>query len=710
MTVSIAEAGSNEGVFIKEWTSSLGNMFMYKFSFLGPLDFGGNGISGINTLCFLDGSCSSTWTGLGGNGSSNSSFNATYDTHYKSDFDYSTLNEIPIAGTMVSVNGQTVSVVLPDCSAGQFLTNQSGIACSTPSGSSFDSTNVVRDNQTHNFTKYQNFTQGFDSKGRTNFTDPWVNGTRLMNLTAQFAGDVTGLFNALVVSITHDKISDFLTTNFPFQKTNIIYSNETLLNQTINAVTNPRFMNSSTANANFLNDTNSSYFVEITNANAQFYNATNPNGYVGAAFKTNLFFTNETLFNTSVRALAPNASTTTCSGTDKFSAYNNNTGVFTCTTDTGGAGGGDNNLDFFGWISNATSVFWNGTVWGGRSLVVNTTLILNNDTNSTGFFNSTKNITANQGWFNGLYYGNGTAPKQTVLCTGGQVATGYNSDGNPNCITPPGGATVKSGSLTLIQGNCSYVPFVSSFASLPDIALGAFSNGDYNDPSYKNVTTGGIAVCVVSTNGTVAQVSNTTVLNNMNFTDPAGNSTVNLGNGTGGWANATRICTAGATCVNSWARDRTGVTTALWTNTTTTGLNAFSVSNFNQTIYMNTSKIVGALINASMDFNFTFTNNSARNFTADIFMVNKTGNYVLIWNFTYTSATANSSQQLNRIMFLGGGNFTYDGTYTIILNSSCGTSLIANNFCRAQWDNVGIKVHNKPEFRVSWIATTAGNT
>ena len=982
--------------------------------FLEPLNLGNNNVTNVNYMCFFDGTCSNTWSGLGGNGSSsNSSFNSTYDTHYKSDFDYSTLNEIPIAGSGINVNGQVVSLVAPSCNTGEVLTNTSGsLSCVTDQtgggggnttaemkaaiNSSNDAYNihfVPKANQTfYNLIVTNLLTyQGNDiSDFVTNTIEANVDANFVENLNIQigtnqitdFVAEVESNINQAYVSslgflLWSDANSQFYNASNPSKfitsggvdYTNVVLTNGSILNQTINAITNPRFINSSTANTNFLNRTNSSYFVEITNANSQFYNSSNPSNFVGSAFKTNLLFKNETelnstirnlasnlttttcsgtdkvsainnatgvvtcsadvsggsgsfdktniiysnesllnqtinavtnirflnstnstpfiertegnvrflnrtnssffveitfangqflnktnssylveitnansqflnktnssylveitngnaqwmnsstantnflnrtnssyfveitvgnnqfmnqtLVNASVRAWAPNATTITCSGNDKFSAYNNATGVFTCTTDQTGAGGpfDKTNIDYVNesqqfnqsekfnggvnftanvTLSNTTGIVLNVTngvvsgyfgmlgsgiqtmLFGSTSLSTNLAiqtagltriLILDNgavgigqtpragantditgNVNVTGIINATnvtsmdinitRNLTANQVMFSGLYYGNGTAPKQTVLCLGGQVATGYNSDGNPNCITPPGGATVKSGSVNLIQQNCSYVNFVTAFGSVPDISLGAQSNGDFNDPSYNNYSASGFTICVQSTNGTQAYAKNFTSVNNANFTDPIGNATTNAGNGTGGWANATMICTATATCVNSWAKDQSGIANNLWTNITTTGVNGYSVSNWNQSFYLNTSKIPNALINASLDFNYTFQNGTARNFSYNIWLVNKTGKYQMVWNFTYTSATANTSAQLNRIIFIGGGNLTYDGVYTLILNSSCGTTNIAKSYCRGSWDNVGLTIYNKPSFRVSWIATTAGN-
>ena len=76
-----------------------------------------------------------------------------------------------------------------------------------------------------------------------------------------------------------------------------------------------------------------------------------------------------------------NASTTTCSGTDKFSAYDNATGVFTCTPDEGG-GGGDSL-----WTNVSGVATYNGNISIGKkmSLSYNTSIEVN-DANTTIWF------------------------------------------------------------------------------------------------------------------------------------------------------------------------------------------------------------------------------------------------------------------------------------------------------------------------------------
>lgn len=54
--------------------------------------------------------------------------------------------------------------------------------------------------------------------------------------------------------------------------------------------------------------------------------------------KTNIAYFNQSQLNATIYRLGVNATTITCSGTDKISAYNNATGVFTCSSDQTGGG------------------------------------------------------------------------------------------------------------------------------------------------------------------------------------------------------------------------------------------------------------------------------------------------------------------------------------------------------------------------------------
>ena len=63
-----------------------------------------------------------------------------------------------------------------------------------------------------------------------------------------------------------------------------------------------------------------------------------------------------------------NASTTTCSGNDKFSAYNNATGIFTCTADQTSAGGGDGTGS---WVNSSTNTTTYVDVIANNSIYAN---------------------------------------------------------------------------------------------------------------------------------------------------------------------------------------------------------------------------------------------------------------------------------------------------------------------------------------------------
>ena len=93
-----------------------------------------------------------------------------------------------------------------------------------------------------------------------------------------------------------------------------------------------------------------------------------------------------------------NASSTTCSGTDKFSAYNNATGVFTCTTDSTSAGG---NIKSGGrpYLYNDST-----TIYGNDSYI-NSTYPKRDDINSTQFLSTSTNITLDEAWINSLIGG-----------------------------------------------------------------------------------------------------------------------------------------------------------------------------------------------------------------------------------------------------------------------------------------------------------------
>lgn len=146
-----------------------------------------------------------------------------------------------------------------------------------------------------------------------------------------------------------------LTLNGNLTTQNITANNVSILGRLIIGITDLwSWMTGTTANITAVN--NSAY----QNSNpSNFWNWTSYTNCSAGQFAVNFTRTGyQCLTPVGGGTTFPNASTTTCSGTDKFSSYSNATGVFTCTTDQTGAGGSSaitNRTGWDMWNRNATA-------------------------------------------------------------------------------------------------------------------------------------------------------------------------------------------------------------------------------------------------------------------------------------------------------------------------------------------------------------------
>lgn len=189
------------------------------------------------------------------------------------------------------------------------------------------------------------------------------------------------------------------------------------INNTVNSsyylTSNPAGYITNTVNASYYLASNPNGYITNT-VNTSYYLASNPAGYVSDKVNTSYYLASNpsnyitdgnTNWDNNYGFTVINATSITCSGNDKISAYNNATGVFTCTTDQTGAGSGDN----ASWNESlGNSLYYLRTDFDILDYVFTSTLdeyATRHSFNSTQF-NSTvtySNVSIKESWLDSLY-------------------------------------------------------------------------------------------------------------------------------------------------------------------------------------------------------------------------------------------------------------------------------------------------------------------
>lgn len=236
-------------------------------------------------------------------------------------------------------------------------------------------------------------------------------------------------------------------------------------------------------------------------ANSSYYLASNPSGYISSG---------------------TNASTTTCSGTDKFSAFNNQTGVFTCSADQTGGTGGTNY-----WQTSGSWMFPNITA-GGLSWINLTNVNATGDINGSRLFDSGLRVltsytetdprwNANYTAFNASWsLDTNTYPNvSTTTCTGTQkVSAVNNATGIVTCSADVDTANTTSEIINAIS---------STGLGTGNITSGTLSNGRLDTQLYWMNSTGLSASNITSGTINLARLSGITtsqLTGNLNLLGP----------------------------------------------------------------------------------------------------------------------------------------------------------------------------------------------
>lgn len=202
------------------------------------------------------------------------------------------------------------------------------------------------------------------------------------------------------------------------------------------------------------------------------------------------------------------AATTTCSSTDKFSAYNASTGVYTCSADVGGGSGTVTTFTTTTWPSWLTPTVTNASTTPNLNVAAGTVPVANGGTGATTQQAAINALTGSQ--TSGFYLrSNGTNAALGALQAGDVPTLNQNTTGKAtsnvasfsNSVT--GGLTVTpantnlTASRTTAPANITIVAFT--------MALGTAFTGCATFPTYQlfDVTSSTVLSTITMTTGTL---------------------------------------------------------------------------------------------------------------------------------------------------------------------------------------------------------------